>query len=226
MKKFNDEKFNIYSYGCDLKSGEEINLKISISPKQKELEKEVFELIEKKTLQVDLNNLKEEELKIYNELLESMGKWIEKAKEVRLYEMAIAYNGIKEVDHTYNQWVEEKNGSWSRVNISNRVYGMWFRIYSDEDYKTKEITSYELSYYVCVNQYDSCYKRWSSKTIASQSRKKFTDKEKMNKYIEGRKKYFSNLFKEVNPTIPQEYERLFTVNGVLLHGYKVEEIQE
>ena len=225
MKKFNDEKFNIYSYGCDLKSGEEINLKISISPKQKELEKEVFELIEKKTLQNDLNKLKDEELKIYNELLESMTKWVEKAKEVRLYEMAIAYNGIKEVDHTYNQWVEEKNGSWSRVNISNRVYGMWFRIYSNEDYKTKIIT-YEVSYHVYINEFDSYYKGWDNKTIASQSRKKFTDKEKMNKYIEGRKKYFSNLFKEVNPTIPQEYESLFKVSGVLLPGYKVEEIQE
>jgi hypothetical protein len=222
MKKFNDEKFNIYSYGCDLKSGNNIKIDISISPKEELLKNEVDELIKKNSLQDNLNKLKEEELQVYNELLESMNKWIDKAKEIKMYEMALSYNGIKEVDHTYNEWFEKKDGSWITIGISNRVYNMYFRIYQNEDYRTKKVTSYELSYYVDVNQYDSYYKRWSSKTIASQNKKKFTNEEKMNKYIEGRKKAFSHLFLEVNPAIPKEYESLFTVNGVLLPDYKIE----
>src|SRR5574344_1557904 len=223
MKKFNDEKFNIYSYGCDLKSGNNIKLDISISPKEELLNNEVDELIKKNSLQDNLNKLKDEELQIYNELLESMNKWIDKAKEIKMYEMAINYNGIKEVDHTYNEWVEKKDGSWITISISNRVYKMYFRIYQNVDYKTKEITSYELGYCVNINEYDNYYKEWRSKTIASQERKKFTDEEKMNKYIEGRKKAFSHLFQEVNPAIPKEHESLFKVNGVLLPDYKIEE---
>ena len=223
MKKFNEDKFNIYSYGCDLKSGDNIKIDISISPKTELLKNEVDELIKKNSLQDNLNKLKDEELQVYNELLESMNKWINKAKEIKLHEMALSYNGIKEVDHTYNEWFEKKDGSWITISISNRVYKMWFKVYLNEDYRTKKVTSYELSYYVDVNQYDSYYKGWDNKTIASQSRKKFTDKEKMNKYIEGRKKYFSNLFQEVNPVIPKEYESFFTANGVLLPNYRVEE---
>lgn len=223
MKKFNEEKFNIYSYGCDLKSGNNIKIDISISPKKELLKNEVDELIKKNSLQDNLNKLKEEELQVYNELLESMNKWIDKAKEIKMYEMALSYNGIKEVDHTYNEWIEKKDGSWITISISNRVYNMWFKVYLNEDYRTKKVT-YEVSYYVYINEYDSFYyKGWSSKTIARQERKKFTDEEKMNKYIEGRKKAFSHLFKEVNPAIPKEYESLFTVNEVLLPDYKIEE---
>jgi hypothetical protein len=223
MKKFNEEKFNIYSYGCDLKSGDNIKIDISISPKRELLKNEVGELIKKNSLQGNLNKLKEEELQVYNELLESMNKWIDKAKEIKMYEMALSYNGIKEVDHTYNEWFEKKDGGWITISISNRVYNMWFKVYVNEDYRTKKVT-YEVSYHVYMNKYDSCYyKGWSSKTIARQERKKFTDEEKMNKYIEGRKKTFSHLFQEVNPAIPKEYESLFTVNGVLLPDYKIEE---
>ena len=223
MKKFNEEKFNIYSYGCDLKSGNNIKIDISISPKRELLKNEVDELIKKNSLQDNLNKLKEEELQVYNELLESMNKWIDKAKEIKMYEMALSYNGIKEVDHTYNEWVEKKDGSWITISISNRVYNMWFKVYVNEDYRTKKVT-HKVSYYVYINEYDSCYyKGWSSKTIVRQERKKFTDEEKMNKYIEGRKKAFSHLFQEVNPAIPKEYESLFTVNGVLLPDYKIEE---
>ena len=225
MNKFNDEKFNIYSYGCGLKSGDEIKLKISISPKKELLKNEVDELIKKNSLQDNLSKLKEEELKIYNGLLESMDKWIEKAKEISLYEMAISYNNIKEVDHTYNKWVEEKDGSVFNSKISNMVYGMSFRVYTRENYRTK-VVSYEVSYQVYINEYDYNYSRWNYSEIASQERKKFSDEEKMIKYIEGRKKAFSHLFEEVNPPVPKEYENLFTVNGVLLPNYKVEIIQE
>lgn len=57
--------------------------------------------------------------------------------------------------------------------------------------------------------------------IAGQRNKRYTDKEKALKYIEGRKKAYSHLFKEVTPAIPKEHQNLFKKNGLLLNGYRV-----
>jgi len=55
--------------------------------------------------------------------------------------------------------------------------------------------------------------------IAGQTRKRFTNKADMEKYLAGRVKAYAHLFTEISPPIPKEYERHFQVNGQLLPGY-------
>ena len=59
--------------------------------------------------------------------------------------------------------------------------------------------------------------------IAGQDNKRFLDKEKALKYIEGRKKAYKDYFQEDNPLILKEYARLFQVHGILLPGYRIKE---
>ena len=61
--------------------------------------------------------------------------------------------------------------------------------------------------------------------IAEQANKKYMDREKAFKYIEGRKKAYSKYFTEVNPVVPKDYAEYFKVNGVLLPDYVVEETE-
>ena len=56
----------------------------------------------------------------------------------------------------------------------------------------------------------------------SQDRKRYTDKATAVKYLDGRKKAYSHLFAEISPPVPKEHENCFTVNGVLLPGYRIE----
>lgn len=58
--------------------------------------------------------------------------------------------------------------------------------------------------------------------IAGQNQKRYTVRAAAEKYLEGRKKAYSHLFTEISPQIPKQYERHFTVYGVLLPGYTVE----
>ena len=44
----------------------------------------------------------------------------------------------------------------------------------------------------------------------------------MEKYLQGRIAAYSHLFTEISPPIPEEAQRRFCINGVLLPGYTVE----
>jgi len=86
---------------------------------------------------------------------------------------------------------------------------MYYKIYESEDYNYR------------TNKWDVYVDGINSKRIAGQRRKRYTDKQKALKYIEGRIKAYSHLFQEITPEIPTEYENLFMKNGILLEGYKV-----
>ena len=43
----------------------------------------------------------------------------------------------------------------------------------------------------------------------------------MEKYLQGRIKAYSHLFREISPSIPEDARKRFCVNGVLLPGYTV-----
>jgi len=61
-----------------------------------------------------------------------------------------------------------------------------------------------------------------SDRVAGQSKKVYSDKAEMERYLNGRIKAYSHLFTEISPSIPQEYAKNFRVNGQLLSGYTVE----
>ena len=44
----------------------------------------------------------------------------------------------------------------------------------------------------------------------------------MEKYLQGRIKAYSHLFTEISPPIPENEQKRFCINGVLLPGYTVE----
>ena len=222
----NNNKWNVYNYG-DLITGEKIKIEASISPNSENLAGELKELTNLEiSIDDNLIKLQEEEEGAYNEIVSSIDKWIETAKKVRLHKMALDFNNIKIPPNTNNEWVIEKGSFFENQEISNNVYKMHIRIYKNKNYRTDEIDSYEVSYYLYsrgFNDNPNSYSNSTSTLIASQERKKFDTEEKMLKYIDGRKKYYSKYFNEINPFIPKEYQRLFTVNGLLVNGYRVEE---
>lgn len=61
-----------------------------------------------------------------------------------------------------------------------------------------------------------------SAQIAGQDRKRYTDKDAMEKYLQGRKDAFSHLFTQLSPPIPSDQRGRFCINGQLLPGYTVE----
>ncbi len=58
--------------------------------------------------------------------------------------------------------------------------------------------------------------------IDGQTKKRFPDKAAMEKYLQGRIKAYSHLFTELSPPIPKDRVPLFSVNGQLLPGYRIE----
>ena len=46
------------------------------------------------------------------------------------------------------------------------------------------------------------------------------------KYIQGRIKAYSHLFREISPPIPKDLEKSFMVHGYLLPDYVTEEMQK
>jgi len=215
-----DKIFHVYN-NSDLQYGSKAKIEISISPSwinQNLAAEKVQKYFQIKNLEEYIDNCKKKERGVYNKALEAIQNWAEYAKETRLANMALEYKNFPKVRHTNNQWIKNNCNS---TEISNAVYSMIYYIHSDEKYnkntEKQEIDSYHVSWYVYIGRSINNIK------IAGQDNKKFQDKERTLKYIEGRKKAYQNLFQEEYPPIPPKYKNLFCVNGILLPGYKVAE---
>lgn len=107
---------------------------------------------------------------------------------------------------------------------------MWYRIYTrtnwDREKRESIPVKWEVTWDITTNSLCGYGSRRPYIKIAGQDRKMFKDKEKAEKYLQGRIKAYSHLFKEINPIVPKEYEECFKVNGLLLPGYVVEEEKE
>ena len=213
-----DNKFSVCGGWKGLVHGYEAKIDVSIYPSRENLTDEIQRLVKLSNIDELLEQAKQEEERVYFEIYQEMEKWLEKAKTTRIYQLAKEYQ--KEVEnlnnkiHTYNKWVEDEYG---RNKISNNVYVMYYEIYETKDYNHRTGKKEEVFYVtwnVCINGVNS-------KRIAGQNHKRYTDKNKALKYIEGRIKAYSHLFQEITPEIPTEYEDLFMKNGILLEGYKV-----
>lgn len=105
------------------------------------------------------------------------------------------------------------------------VYKMSYRIYEGTDYRSNikpRPVYWELSWYVTFNTPKNPDYSGNGRQIAGQQGKKFKDRAEMEKYLQGRIKAYSHLFTEISPPIPEDAQKRFCVNGVLLPGYTVE----
>lgn len=153
----------------------------------------------------------------YEEIIDAAKKWEALAAVTGRYERAIEYLKVPEVSHTSNKW--EKDGT-DRFTISNKVYKMTYNIYERSSWRNDTV-KYDVRWNIYTNRpdYTNSYK------VAGQERVCATRVE-AEKYIQGRIKAYSHLFREISPPIPKDLEKSFMVHGYLLPDYVTEEMQK
>lgn len=158
---------------------------------------------------------------IFEKVCSGLDEWEEQAAQTQLIDRALEYARTPPVRHTSNQWQE--NMYHTRNEISNMVYRMSYSIYEDTKYDRETKESVPVAWYVTwdvdvIGPGQNGYKT----QVAGQSRKRYTDKAAMEKYLQGRIKAYEHLFTEISPPIPPEYAQHFVINGQLLPGYTLQ----
>lgn len=164
----------------------------------------------------------EQEKAIFEKIGEIEKEWAKQAMLTVSLRKAQEYLRTPVTSHTSNQWSKSEY-DWHE--ISNMVYKMSYRIYKGTDYRSNikpRPVYWELSWYVTFNTPKNPDYSGNGWQIAGQQGKKFKDRAEMEKYLQGRIKAYSHLFREISPPIPEEAQKRFCVNGVLLPGYTVE----
>lgn len=110
------------------------------------------------------------EKELYAQLKKLAAAWDEQAAQTMLLERALEYLHTPEVEHTSNEWKQDKNGIWE---ISNRTYKMRYKISYE-----KAADVYLVSWGIIYNapkQPDSNYRNYwgDSIYVARQDKKKY-----------------------------------------------------
>lgn len=182
-------------------------------------------------IQLPINELvkKEEnsvaaEESICEQINDKVNEWEQQAAQTVRIRQAKQYLRTLPVRHTANQWTEDQYGNHE---MSNKVYKFSWRVYERTRWNhtaQKSMTvAWELSWHLTFNTTSNPDLTGNGWQIAGQERKVFTDKTAMEKYLQGRIKAYAHLFTEISPPIPQDHQKRFHVNGVLLPGYTVED---
>lgn len=173
------------------------------------------------TIQAMRQDSIEGEKKAYDIVVAAAKQWEQQAATTQRLDRALAYLRTPEVKHTGNSWQPfSNNNDW--MEISNRVYKMFCQIREETRYDREAGRSVPAAWYVTWDLYLNSPREGYSIHLAGQDKKRYTDKAAAVKYLDGRKKAYSHLFAEISPPVPKEHENCFTVNGVLLPGYRVE----
>ena len=156
------------------------------------------------------------EKELYAQLKKLAAAWDEQAAQTMLLERALEYLQTPEVEHTSNEWKQDKNGIWE---ISNRTYKMRYKISYE-----KAADVYLVSWGIIYNapkQPESNYRNYwgDSIYVARQDKKKYPSMEAAQHYIQGRFDLYCHLFREISPPVPNECRRMFSINGYLAAGY-------
>lgn len=217
--------YTVYKYNDRLEPGTEIKINHTIS-----FDYEKADMSDLTVLSADkLDSLKEKsataETEIFDRLCNSVQEWEIQAAQTLRIDRAIEYVKTPAVSHTANQW---KDNEYGNKEISNTVFKMLVRIYEEMKYnretKQSEPAAWQLSWSLGINSpvRNDYYGRGIS--LAGQDRKRFSSKAAMNKYLCGRMKAYEQYFKELSPPIPAELKKNFCVNGKLLPGYTVSDL--
>ena len=177
------------------------------------------------TLQAMRQDSIEGEKKAFAIVAAEANQWEKQAAVTQRLDRALAYLRTPEVKHTGNRWQPYSKDS-DLEEISNRVYKMFCRIREDTRYDREMKQSVPVAWYVTWDLYLNSPREGYNIHLAGQDRKRYTDKAAAEKYLDGRKKAYSHLFAEISPPVPKEHEDCFTVNGVLLPGYSVEDREQ
>lgn len=213
--------YTAYDCGDKWKPGSEIKLKHKIVFHSRNATEEMTELtkLPLETLEQNLDQSIAREMAIYEQARMFLNDWEQAAAQTLLLKKAIEYASAKEVEHTNNQWTKDVLCLAVRETISNMVYKMSVRIWTDTKYDQTLNKSVPFAWFVT---WDVCLNCSDYTQIAGQYSKRFTDQESAMKYIAGRKKAYADLFLELCPAVPAEYADCFKKNGILLPGYHIE----
>ena len=214
-----NKDYRAYRYGDHLEPGYELKVEHSVSCEDVDISALIAMGTE--SLAAMRQGSIDGEQKAYDIVVAAAKQWEQQAAATQMIDRAISYLRTPEVEHTGNQWKDTDN--WrSAQEISNRVYKMFCRIREDTKYDSETKQSVPVVWYVTWDLYLNSPREGYSIHLAGQDKKRYTDKAAAVKYLDGRKKAYSHLFAEISPPVPKEHENCFTVNGVLLPGYRVE----
>ena len=205
--------YDISSSSTMLREGSYLTVQRSLNYRGERADFTPFLDVPLKELEQRLKASKAEERKIYDQLQEAAKAWDEHGAQTLLLQKAIEYLKVPEVQHTANEWKQQKDGSWE---ISNLVYKMTFSIVRcGDEWKL----SWELSYTapgLSVGYWE--YTRSPRQRIEYEGSKKYKTLEGAQKYIQNKFDQYADRFETLSPRIPKEAKPLFSVNGQLLQG--------
>ena len=216
-------------YCCEHVNGDKLDIDIDISTNIDftsfdEILKNTIIKTNKDFIMTMFKQNTEEESLAYNKILDSVDSWYEKACKAYLYKKALRYyeicEQIEKLETTNNEWIIEKDNYMTKYKISNKTYEMSIFIYTDRNYKDNSINYYEVSYSIYTRNIYNLNQKFGN-NVKDINRKRFKDEKEMNKYIEGRKKYYSKYFEELyNPIFENDVD-YFKYNGILLKPYTI-----
>lgn len=213
------EKFySVYDYDT-LEPGKSIKIERSIFADDEAIDIAPYLNQSQEELTAALQESQNGEKAVLDKLQEVLAEWAEQAGQTILYRKTLEYQQTLPVKHTANKWVKSE---YNLHEISNMVYAMSWRSYTNTKYDRELQKSVPVSWDLTWSlRYNAPI--GYGKKIAGQERKHFKDEAAMQKYMQGRIAAYAHLFVEISPPIPKGDEKHFSVNGLLLPGYRVYE---
>ncbi len=164
------------------------------------------------------NESVQQEKSMYEVLQSGLQVWERYAAQTRKLQLALNHLEIAPVEHTGNQWTEDKDGVRT---ISNLVYKMTYRLTENPKWNlwsAKPLNNRWLAEWeVTINTPklgNWCY-------VAGQKRK-FAERISAENYLNGRIHAYAKYFTELSPPVPEKYKMLFMESGCVLPGYRLE----
>lgn len=157
---------------------------------------------------------------IYAKAQDSIKEWETQAAQTLLLDKALEYVRTPTVKHTFNEWKQQKDGSWE---ISNLVYKMSYKIWEDPAGSKKGtwLVSWELEMNCPTRPSTESMYYAGESTVAEQKRKRYDSFDAAQRYIQGRFDLYAPLFTVLSPPIPDKFKDIFRINGTLLPGYTI-----
>lgn len=206
-----------------IKPGEELEISTHIyHGEDKAHVTELVALPEEELRRLEQDSVKKEEA-IFQSMCDLDADWRKQASETVSIREAMEYLKTGPVEHSSNKW---RMFDTYRHEMSNMVYKMVWWVHERTVYNRSlgrsEIVAWDLRWYICYNTVQKPDKTGPGWQIAGQDSKVFSEKEAMDKYLQGRIAAYAHLFAEISPPIPKGEEGRFSINGVLLPGYSTE----
>ena len=167
------------------------------------------------------------EKELAHQIAEYSGIWDKAAVSTRLFSEAIEIAEAQRPSHTGNTWVCSAEGTTEIQEISNTVYKMKIVITPPAD--TAEAQAWDVRWAVTANMLPSLatfhyiYGKNSGETVHAGRKKNIPSEAGAREYAEGRKKAYAEFFTEEYPPVPETLSYFFSINGVLLPEYTLED---